>query len=142
MVCLASLGINKLFDYTTERSLLTENFLSIVKYIIEMILDFGIGMHRDNAMQMRYVSSYLEQLVNDHRELSLLWKRFFEEENHDENIDEIVKKISWLKQGITFLKHFLNTEIEGISFLKVKIIEEDLTFKEDYLQRNKFIVID
>jgi hypothetical protein len=107
-----------------------------------MMMDFGCGLHRDKASQIRYISSLLEQLEIDHSELTYYWERFLEGKNQVVEMDEIIKRISWLKQGIFFLGYFMHNEIEGISFYKVVEIEKDLTFKEEYLCRigmNRFL---
>jgi hypothetical protein len=94
----------------------------------------GIHILDDKGYKIRCVRSLLEQIMEDHAELNRMWKRLEKGETDTIQIDEIVRVLSWLRQGINVFKESKKRGIEGIYLGEIKDIEEDIKDKEEKLK--------
>ena len=76
----------------------------------------------------------LDQIKRDHEDLIGLEERLSGANEVNSEIDEILKKISWIKESIAYLKYLKSNEIEGICLSGTKRIENDLVIKEVLLR--------
>jgi hypothetical protein len=99
-----------------------------------MIDHLSYNLCKDGTYRIRCMRGLLIQIKKDHKDLIYLWERLRGVKKVNFEIDEILKRISWIKESIAFFEDFKNSEIEGISLLETKGIENDLVIKENLLR--------
>ena len=85
----------------------------------------------DTGYKMRFIESLIAQTKKDYAELNQLWQKFDNNKIGDIEIDELLKKISWVKQELNIFKEFRNKDIEGVLWSDAEQIVKDLQVKEN-----------
>ena len=96
--------------------------------------EFQNEKYTDTGHKMRSVKSLTVQIKNDYAELNQLWQKVDYDKISEIEIDELVKKISWIKKGLKILKEFQIKDIEGVLWLDAGQIEKDLKVKENQIK--------
>ena len=86
------------------------------------------------------MKSLMIQIREDHRELNRLWERFEKEPGDISEIDELVRVLSWLKEGLDVFEEVKKKDIEGLSWGELQSIKMDGRDKEIELKKILFSV--
>ena len=87
----------------------------------------------DTGYKMRCIKSLFAQTQKDYAELNQLWQKVDNDKIGEIDIDELLKKISWVKQGLNIFIEFRNKDIEGVLWADTDFIAKDLQVKENQL---------
>jgi len=74
---------------------------------------------KDNTHRIRAMNSLKIQIDRDYDKLKQLWKRRDERVINNCEIEEVRKKMSWMKKGLSVLEELGQNEIEGVISGKV-----------------------
>ncbi len=85
----------------------------------------------DISYKMRFIESLIAQTKKDYAELNQLWQKFDNNKIGDIEIDELLKKISWVKQELNIFIELRNKDIEGVLWSDAEQIVKDLQVKEN-----------
>ena len=85
----------------------------------------------DTSYKIRCIESLISQTKKDYAELIQLWQKFDNNKIGEIEIDELLKKISWVKQGLKMIREYRNKGIEGVLWVDAEYIAKDLQFKEN-----------
>jgi hypothetical protein len=96
------------------------------------------GSKEDKTYRIRCIKSLLQQIITDYRDLNILWERLKAANKLDVEINEIIKRTSWIRQALTVFYEYKGTDIEAITWAEIGEIAKDLETKENYI-RKKFI---
>ena len=80
------------------------------------------------------------QVREDHAELNRLWERFRKGTGSISEIDELVRVLSWLKEGLDVFERFKKEDIEGLFWGEIEDINRDVRDKEMELKTILFSV--
>ena len=89
--------------------------------------------YADTRYKIRCIKSLIAQTQNDYAELNQLWQKFDNDKISKIEIDELLKKISWVKQELNIFIEFRNKDIEGVLWADTDFIAKDLQVKENQL---------
>jgi hypothetical protein len=90
----------------------------------------------DTGYKIRYIESIIAQTKKDYAELNQLWQKVDSDEIGEIEIDELLKKISWVKQGLKIYIEYRNKDIEGVLWVDAEQIGKDLHVKENNKNKN------
>ena len=85
----------------------------------------------DTWHKIRRIESLISQTKKDYAELNQLWQKFDNNKIGEIEIDELLKKISWVKQELNIFIEFRNKDVEGVLWGDAEYIAKDLQVKED-----------
>jgi hypothetical protein len=85
----------------------------------------------DTGYKMRCLKSLIAQIKKDYAELNQLWQKVDNDKIGEIDIDELLKKISWVKQGLKMFQEKRNKDIEGVLWVDIEHIAKDLQVKEN-----------
>ncbi len=85
----------------------------------------------DTGYKIRYVESLVSQTKKDYAELNQLWQKFTNNKIGESELDELLKKISWVKQELNLFIEYRNKGIEGVLWSDAECIAKDLQVKEN-----------
>jgi hypothetical protein len=95
---------------------------------------------REPGYRTRCLETLLVQLEQDSRELNRRWKAFEREPMNESRIEEVVKILGWLKQGVRGFRELMRGRLEGVSCTEVMDIENDIHAKEQKMRGLLFAV--
>jgi hypothetical protein len=95
--------------------------------------DFIKDICDDNAYRIKHTRSLLAQIKKDYAELNQLWERFNSDKIGKIEIDELLKKISWVKEGLKEFIKYRNKDVEGVLWVDAGQIVKDLEVKENQI---------
>ena len=87
--------------------------------------------HVDTGYRIRCMRSLMAQIKKDYAELNQLWQKVDNDKIGKIEIDELYKKISWVKQGLKKFIEFRNKDVEGVLWVDEEQIVKDLQVKEN-----------
>ena len=87
----------------------------------------------DTGYKMRCMKSLIAQTKKDYAELNQLWQKVDSDKIDEIEIDELLKKISWIKQGLKKFIEYRNKDIEGVLWVDAEQIVKDLEIKENQI---------
>ena len=85
----------------------------------------------DTGYKMRCMKSLIAQIKKDYVELNQLWQKVDNDKIDEIDIDELLKKISWVKQGLKKFIEYRNKDIESVLWVDAEQIVKDLQVKEN-----------
>ena len=85
----------------------------------------------DTGYKMRCIKSIIAQTKKDYAELNQLWQKVDNNKIGEIEIDEVLKKISWVKQGLKKFIEYRNKDIESVLWVDEEQIVKDLQVKEN-----------
>jgi len=85
----------------------------------------------DTRYKIRCIESLISQTKKDYAELNQLWQKIDNNKIGEIEIDELLKKISWVKQELNIFIEYRNKDIEGVLWVDAECIAKDLQVKED-----------
>jgi len=91
----------------------------------------------DTGYKMRCIKSLIAQTKKDYAELNQLWQKVDNDKIDEIDIDELLKKISWVKQGLKIYRKYRNKDIEGVLWMDTERIAKDLQAKENRIEKIK-----
>lgn len=80
---------------------------------------------------MRFIKSLIAQTKQDYAELNHLWQKVDSDIIGEIEIDELLKKISWVKQELNLFIKLRNKDIEGVLWVDAECIAKDFQVKEN-----------
>lgn len=89
----------------------------------------------DPGYKMRYMRSLEAQVKKDYGELNQLWAGFNNDKIGEIEFDELLKKISRVKQELNIFIELRNNDIEGVLWVDVEDIVKDLQVKENQITK-------
>ena len=104
-----------------------------------MNIYYSDNLHDDSGYRIRYMKSLVEQIKNDYSDLNSLLKGFKNGTNGISEIDEVMQKISWIKEGLKVFNKLKLMNIEGVLWNKIEQIENDVNQIEMYLNRRTLL---
>ena len=93
--------------------------------------EFKNQLCADTGYNIRCIESLVSQAKKDYAELNQLWQKFDNDKIGKIEIDELLKKISWVKQALDLFIEYRNKDIEGVLWVDAEYIAKDLQVKED-----------
>jgi hypothetical protein len=87
----------------------------------------------DTGFKMRCLKSLITQIKKDYAELNQLWQKVDSDKIDEIQTDELIKKISWIKQGLKMYREYRNNGVEGIVWVDIEQIVNDLQIKENQI---------
>ena len=87
----------------------------------------------DTGYKIRFIESLISQAKKDYAELNQHWQKFDNNKIGEIEIDELLKKISWVKQELNIFIEFRNKDVEGVLWGDAEYIAKDLQVKENQL---------
>jgi len=87
----------------------------------------------DTGYKMRCIKSLIAQTKKDYAELNQLWQKVDNDKIGKIEIDELLKKISWVKQGLKEFIKYRNKDVEGVLWMDAGQIVKDLEVKENQI---------
>lgn len=90
------------------------------------------------GLGIRCLETLLVQLREDSRDLKRLWNAFEKEPRNESRIEEVVKSLGWLKEGVRSYRELMKAGIEGVSCKDVMDIEQDVCVKEQKMKELLF----
>ena len=84
--------------------------------------------------KIRRMESLIAQIKEDYAEFNQLWQKVDYDKISEIEIGELLKIISWIKQGLKMLKEYQGKDIEGVLWLDAEQIEKDLNVKENQIK--------
>ena len=91
-------------------------------------------LYNGKGYRVRCMKSLVVQLREDHAYCSQLWERIKKGQIDKSEIEEFVRVLSWLKEGLNVFKDFGKRGIEGVSWGQIEDIEKDVEDKEMQLK--------
>ena len=91
-----------------------------------MNLNYGDDLYDESSYRIRCMRSLVEQLKNDYADLNSLLKGFKNGTNGISEIDEVMQKISWIKEGLKMFNKLKMMNIEGVLWDEIEQIEKDV----------------
>ena len=85
----------------------------------------------DTGYKMRCIKSLITQTKKDYAELNQLWRKVDNDKIGEIDIDELLKKISWVKHGLEMFREYRNKDVEGVLWVGKEQIGNDLQVKEN-----------
>jgi hypothetical protein len=82
---------------------------------------------------MRCIKSLIAQIKKDYAELNQLWRKVDTDKIDEIEIDVLLKKISWVKQGLKMFREYKNKDVEGVLWVDAEHIVKDLQVKENQI---------
>ncbi|MDY6990189.1 MAG: hypothetical protein SWQ30_19275 [Thermodesulfobacteriota bacterium] len=95
---------------------------------------------KEPGYRIRCLETLLVQLREDCRELKRRWKAFEREPINVSRIEEVVKILGWLKEGVRSYRELMGGRIEGVSCTEVMDMENDIHAKEQKMRELLFAV--
>ena len=102
--------------------------------------EFINELSADTGYKMRCMRSLIAQTKKDYAELNQLWQKVDSDKIAEIKIDELLKKISWVKQGVKMIREYRNKGIEGVLWVDAEQIVKDLEVKENRIIKIKMSV--
>ena len=96
--------------------------------------------YNQKGYKIRSMKSLMIQIREDHRELIRLWERFQKGPGDISEIDELVRVLSWLKEGLDVFEEMKKKDIEGLSWGELQGIKMNVRDKEIELKKILFFV--
>ena len=93
--------------------------------------EFKNQLCADTGYNIRCIESLISQTKKDYAELNQLQQKFDNNKIGEIEIDELLKKISWVKQELNIIIEFRNKDVEGVLWVDAEHIAKDLQVKED-----------
>ena len=118
--------------------MLTEKYLSINRKNRGMNGEFINENCADTGYKMRCMKSLIAQIKKDYAELNQLWEKVENDKINEIDVDELLKKISWVKQGLKMFSEYRN--VEGVVWVNAENIVKDLQVKENQIKKIKMTV--
>jgi hypothetical protein len=93
-------------------------------------------LYDESGYRIRAMKSLIVQLREDHKDLNRKWKKFkegviAEEKGKDKSKEEeILRILSWVKEGLRVLEELRKRGIEGVIWGEIEDIEKDIKDKE------------
>lgn len=97
-------------------------------------------LQSDNGYKIRFTESIIEQLKKDFSDLNRLMEKLKTGIIKSSEIDEIWRKISWIKQGLKTFNKMNYGHIEGVLSGDVTDIEKNMIKIEDNIKMMKTTV--
>ena len=97
-------------------------------------------MQSDNVYRIRFTESIIEQLKKDFSDLNGLMEKLKIGRIKRSELDEILQKISWIKQGLKSFNKMKYGHIEGVLSGGVKDIEKNMREIENNIKMTKTAV--
>ncbi len=94
----------------------------------------------DTSYKIRCIESLIAQTKRDYAELKQLWQKVDNDKIGEIEIDELLKKISWVKQGLKKFMEYRNKGIEGVLWVDAEEIVKNLQVKENKIIKIKMSV--
>ena len=94
-----------------------------------MDLDSLHNSYNESGYRIRCMRSLAEQVKNDFADLTILLERLESGKLDISEIEQIFKKISWIKQGLNIIKKLRMVDIEGVLWGEIEQIESDVVSK-------------
>jgi len=91
-------------------------------------------LYNDKGYRIRCIRSLVDQIKEDHMRFRTLFKRLESGESDVSLIEELVRVLSWLKQGLNTFKEMRNDQIEGVLWGDINRIDQDMKEKEMHLK--------
>ena len=120
--------------------MLTEKYLSINRKNRGMNGEFINENCADTGYKMRCIKSLIAQTKKDYAELNHVWQKVDNDKTGEIDIDELLKKISCVKQGLIMYREYRNKDIEGVLWVEEEQIGKDLQVKENQIKKIKMTV--
>jgi hypothetical protein len=102
--------------------------------------DFINERYTDTGYKLRCMRSLIAQTKKDYAELNQLWQKVDSDKIAEIEIDELLNKISWVKQGLKMIREYRNKGIEGVLWVDAEQIVKDLQVKENKIIKIKMSV--
>ena len=94
----------------------------------------------DEVYRTRRMKSLMWQIKEDHAEADQLWKRLRKGKAELLEIEELVKALGRLKQGLDAFKGLRRAGLEGVLWGEIENIEKNVIDKEDDLRQILFSI--
>ena len=83
-----------------------------------------------SGYRIRCMKSLIEQIRRDHRECMSLWERFEKGELYRHEEEELIRTMSWLREGLKLLSRMRQRGIESVYWGEIEEIEREIRSKE------------
>jgi hypothetical protein len=93
--------------------------------------EFINELSADTGYKMRCMRSLIAQTKKDYAELNQLWQKVDSDKIAEIEIEELLKKIYWVNQGLKMIREYRNKGIEGVLWVDTEQIGKDLQVKEN-----------
>ena len=87
-----------------------------------------------SGYRIRCMKSLKEQIRQDHAECMSLWERFEKGELYRYEEEELIRTMSWLREGLNLLSRMRQRGIESVSWGEIEETEKDIRKKERKLK--------
>ena len=91
-------------------------------------------LYNKRGYRIRCMRDLVDQIKEDYRCFKTLFKRLERGECDISLIEELVRVLSWLKQGLNTFKEMKNDQIEGVLSGDINRIDQDIQEKEMHLK--------
>ena len=96
------------------------------------------NIYNESGYRIRSMHSLAEQVKNDFAELNRLMKKLSTGPLDICEMEQILKKIPWIKQGLNMLKKLRMIDIEGVIWGEIDKIEKDVEHIEIHFNKRIF----
>ena len=88
------------------------------------------GCNHDKGYRIRCMRSLLKQMKEDYTHFRRLWERIEKGSTDRLEIEELIKVLSWIKQGLHSFEELRKKGIEGVFDGEIRKINNDINNKE------------
>ncbi len=104
----------------------SERYLSINLNKSIMNLNSLNNIYNESGYRIRCMRSLAEQVKNDFTDLTMLLERLESGTLNISEIEQILQKISWIKESLNMLNKLKMINIEGVVWGEIEQIENDV----------------
>ena len=94
-------------------------------------------LYNNGIYRIMYMKSIVEQIKEDYSELSRLWEGSKNSPMEKHQVEEYLRLVCWLRQGISLFRELSQIGIENLSCGEIDLIEQDIQKKEKTLGFNR-----
>ena len=86
--------------------------------------------YSEKGYRIRCMNVLIDQIRQDHAHLTVLWSRLETGTSDKADMEDIMRLLSWLKQGLSAFKELRKRGIEGVMYPDTEHIHKDVKDKE------------
>jgi hypothetical protein len=92
------------------------------------------NLYNDKGYRIRCMKSLIRQIQEDCAECNRVWKLVDKGSVNQLEIEELVRVISWVKEGLETLRELRGMDLEGVTWGEMERMERDIKGKESELR--------
>jgi len=92
------------------------------------------GLYSEKGYRIRCMRSLLEQIKNDYATCNRLWHKLEKGTADSSQIEDFLRVLSWLKEGLNIFNDLSKKGIEFVSWGDIEHINNDIKHKEMLLR--------